>query len=152
MGKKLDELGKGEPQVDPEICQHPQDQVIRKSNKNANTGKGMDWWLCKVCKTRWARLQISDLNQDSEPRDSDVYPLGKHAGKTYVEILTNHPSYAAWIIQTAEEEAESHEQLKRFAAYLVQSQTDPVQRSSLEAMDADTDQEYPWIDTEDQDL
>ena len=78
--------------------------------------------------------------------------MGKHAGKTYVEILTNHPSYAAWIIQTAEEEVDSHEQLIRFAKYLTQSQSDPVQRTSMDAMDADTDQEYPWIDTEDQEL
>ena len=36
MGKKLDKPGEGTPQVDPEMCQHPQDQVIRKSNKSGN--------------------------------------------------------------------------------------------------------------------
>ncbi len=92
----------------------------------------------------------TEFNPDTEPRDSDIYPMGRHAGKTYIEILTNHPSYAAWIVQTAEEETDSHEQLKRFARYLNQMNT--VQRTSMEAMDADTDEEYPWINADDQEL
>ena len=89
MGKKLPGAGQGDPEVDPELCQHPQDKIIRKSNKSVRDGvtKGMDWWLCKACKTRWERFSADSINQSEEPQDSDIYPLGKHAGKTYVEIL-----------------------------------------------------------------
>ena len=52
------------------------------------------------------------------PTGSDLVNFGKHSDKKYKEILEECPSYAEWILTTADKNPESSWRLKRLAQWL----------------------------------
>lgn len=52
---------------------------------------------------------------------SEKMTLGRHAGKTFQEIREQYPKYGEWVVKTATEETECHDQLRKLATYLLQA-------------------------------
>ena len=86
------------------------------------------WWTCKDCHTRWERIQMPN-REDRAPADQDPLVFGKHVGKTYAEVYQRHPSYARWVVTTAQEADDPQPDLVRFALYC-------LHRSNLEDQEA----------------
>ena len=65
-------------------------------------------------------LELQKSQPETQPaRDSDIYNLGRHKGKTYLQIYTQENSYCEWLIRTAIEEGRaSHPELQRMANYI----------------------------------
>ena len=52
------------------------------------------------------------------PTSSDLVNFGKHSDEKYKEILEECPSYAEWVVTTANESPEASWRLKRLAMWL----------------------------------
>ena len=53
------------------------------------------------------------------PRGEEILFFGKHMGKTFAHVFDNLPSYAQWVVRTAQEHGEEAQpQLLRLARYL----------------------------------
>ena len=121
VGKMLPNLGQGAVDKanathDPEICTHPQDQMMRRANKDLKS------WICKACLTRWERKPLSEFAPRSETlTHHDLITFGKMVGKKYIAIWDDL-DYANWVHMTAEQEKTSCPALKRLARYITQNQ------------------------------
>ena len=55
-----------------------------------------------------------------EPEDNEFVGFGKYGDKTYLEVWSEHPSYASWVLTTNQESDSPHWRLRRFARWLQQ--------------------------------
>ena len=89
--------------------------------------------------------------EDRAPEDQDPLVFGKHVGKTYAEVYQHHPPYAMWAVTTAQEADDPHQDLVRFARYVIcrRNQEDEEAREAREVAAAP---EYPmdWDMTEEE--
>ena len=112
VGKQLSP-GEGRVEVDPEQCRHPLDRMKRHGNRTSK------WWTCHQCQSRWERMTIEQAMPTGIPRGTETLLFGKHVGQTFAHVFDNLPSYAQWVIKTAQEHGdEAHPQLLRLAKYL----------------------------------
>jgi len=155
VGKQLATKAAGEPHVDPLMCDHPESQMKGRSNEKKSTKEpgaivGLKWWTCERCKTRWERFSFKETLQDMPPRPTDLVMFGKHKMRSYLEIQTEFPDYARWVIETAENDTECSPELRHLAKFLVIDQDPNAERSVTfqEPMETDSDLEYPedWDD------
>ena len=115
----------------PELCTHPNSSMVRRGNApQVVEGQKIQkkWWTCKDCHMRWERIQMPN-REDRAPEDTDPLVFGKHVGKTYAEVFQRHPSYAHWVVTTAQEADDPQPDLVRFALYC-------INRSNLEDQEA----------------
>ena len=117
MGKMLPPSA-GVPSQDPSMCQHPPTSVTRRANKSHQ------WWTCKECKSRWERMDLTEVQPQGPLNDLDLVTFGRHMGHTYEEVFQDI-HYAQHILQTAEQEA-NNPPLRRLAQYLAQKEADTV--------------------------
>ena len=68
VGKELPTKGEGVPKMDPAMCPHTESEMVRKSNARKD-GKGMSWWTCTQCKTRWERFTLDEAAQSKEAKE-----------------------------------------------------------------------------------
>ena len=122
MGKQLerskpDTMIAKQAKADPTLCQHPSEQLKPKSNKK--DGKGIDWFVCLGCASRWERMKLTDVEPKSQMfTDKDLVTFGDYLGKTYSDVWRD-PVTAQHIIRTAEIEKSASPALKRLALYLI---------------------------------
>jgi hypothetical protein len=138
VGKPL-QPGKGIPQVDPQMCNHPTSEMKRRGNKK-NT-KGGTWWTCSLCLSRWERMDLP--TETGNPKSTEIMLTGPHEGKTFQEIWENEHQYCHWIRLTADTnppetnpDSRNNQQIYRLAHYLHQMET-----VGSEAMNWDDDDE-----------
>ena len=112
VGRKYTKATKGTPEVDPAVCSHAAQNMRSRGNGRQN------WWTCIACLTRWERIPIEIKDAGADATDHDVLAFGKHAGKTYLEVLTDHPSYAKWVISTDEYGDNTNKQFAHFARWI----------------------------------
>ena len=112
VGRKYPKPSKGSPEVDPAVCPHNPQYLKPRGNGRQN------WWTCVACLTRWERIPIEIKEEGADAKDSDVLAFGKHAGKTYLEVLTDYPSYTRWVISTDEHGDNTNKQFAHFARYI----------------------------------
>ena len=130
--------GEGRVEMDPEQCQHPTDRMKRAGNKAAK------WWTCQQCQSRWTRMSLEDAVPTGIPRGSEILFFGKHVGKTFAHVFDNLPSYAQWVIRTAQEHGEEAQpQLLRLAKYLAR------RARQTELGQTQSDMEENWFMEED---
>ena len=100
---------------DPIICQHPSGKMQARGGRN-----DLRWWCCQACGTRWDRIPLSkyEPTQTTQSSGKDLVTFGKHAGKTYDQVLQSYPGYCEWVMKTAEEGDDVGVQLIKFARYL----------------------------------
>ena len=133
VGAPLDKPAAGTPEVDPAICDHPANRMKGRSNLDEKKGKGMKWWTCDKCKQRWERLDLTKLAETETPQDDDLVRFGKHQGRTYLEILTEFPQYAQWVIDTTMTETdECSPGLTHLANYLKPRMTTQMDDEELQ--------------------
>ena len=53
-----------------------------------------------------------------EPEDQEYVGFGKFGDKTYLEVWTENPSYASWVLTTNQESDSPHWRLRRMARWL----------------------------------
>ena len=149
--------GSGVATQSAETCHHPETEMSRRGTAKMHTTNPATnpptkimimWWTCRLCQSRWARHPIPDYGT-SEAQDNDVMCFGKHAGKTYVEVLLTCPTYCDWVLMTAESGESPSPQLMRFAAY-IQRQRQPqqarVNQQPATAMDFEEGYAEEWED------
>ena len=126
VGKPLSP-GEGTVEVDPTQCQHPVQRMKRHGNRSSK------WWTCHACQSRWERMKAEDSIPTGTPKGTEILLFGKHVGLTFSHVFDHLPSYAQWVIRTAQEHGdESQPQLLRLAKYLSQrvTQAELVQTQS----------------------
>ena len=129
--------------MDPQLCQHPEADMKKGGNKDT-----CKWWTCARCLLRWERKSMEEVQGTSnEPTDMDYITFGKHSGARYKDVYENDQQYCQWVVNTARREPlMSSVELRRFAAYLQQTEKD----------NADLEQHLMWFETpldmEDEDL
>ena len=119
VGKVLDKPAQGPIITDPSLCEHPYNKMKRHGNKTTK------WWTCTECQTRFERKELEDLKPAGPMRDQDLVLFGMHVGKTYLQIYNEQPSYAQWVMQTAES-GDSSPDLARLARYLARKEQEDV--------------------------
>jgi hypothetical protein len=92
------------------LCQHPTTSIKQGGNKHER------WFTCLDCTTRWKRTPIPD--QSGPPSGQDLLLFGRYASEIYHQVYLNHPQYALWVLQTAQESPQASPQLLRFAQYI----------------------------------
>jgi hypothetical protein len=92
------------------LCQHPTTSIKAGGNKHER------WFTCSDCTMRWQRTPIPE--QSGPPSGQDLLLFGRYASETYHLVCQNHPQYALWVLQTAQESGQSSPQLMRFAQYI----------------------------------
>ena len=152
VGKELPTKGEGVPKMDPAMCPRPESEMVRKSNARKD-GKGLVWWTCAQCKTRWERFTLEDAARNKEPKDNDVVTFGKHQGRTYLDIRENFPDYSNWVMMTYEtENFAAGVGLAHLAKYLQLKIEKEAAEVAADQNFPETDDEmmYPeeWLDTE----
>ena len=89
VGKKLPTPANGVATVDLAKRSHLDQSMVRHSNqrrdKKTHELKGLSWWTCTMCKTRWTRHNLADAAQ-STPQDTDLVTYGKYLGSTYEQL------------------------------------------------------------------
>ena len=157
VGKKLDNdwkpKDKRPKEADPNICQHPENRMERASNKRPD-GKGMDSWICKMCHTRWERLQVNQVAATATAKDTDLVMFGKHQGRTYLEILTEFPKYRDWVIEASQQDpSQMSPAMAHLAKYLSTNTPETLDSGPLQddEMSAASDELYPsgWTQEDD---
>ena len=97
---KLLRRGQTLTEIDPNECTHPDHRMLRRGNSHEK------WWQCNLCASRWLRFTPASQVQE-QPQDEDVLTFGKYAGKTHLQVYTEHQPYCQWAIQTATEDREN---------------------------------------------
>ena len=107
---------------DPLTCPHPDTAMAPRGNAHMNV-RGekiqVNWWICKLCNSRWDRQPIPAHQNPDEPQDSDRLTFGKHLGKTYLEVYNTEPNYCSWAIETVQHGEHPSKELRRLAEYLL---------------------------------
>ena len=79
------------------------------------------------------------------PSGTETLLFGKHVGQTFSHVFDNLPSYAQWVIRTAQEHGdEAQPQLLRLAKYLAR------RARQTELGQTQSDMEENWFQEEDQ--
>ena len=90
-----------------------------RQDKNTLEMKGLSWWTCTLCKTRWSRHTYAEAAQTTVPQDEDPMVYGRYIGSTYRQIYEGYPEYATWVLQTAQQKPQTtHPTLLQLAKYL----------------------------------
>ena len=66
---------------------------------------------------------LKDVASTQTAQDDDLVQFGKHKGRTYKEIHDEFPTYATWVVMTAQEETDASPGLLHLAKYLSERQT-----------------------------
>ena len=104
--------------MDPAMCQHPEEHMAHRGNKTSQ------WWICKKCASRWARMDFAQVNPSADPLDDDLVTFGKHLGKTYTQVYASDPGYCEWVMQTVSQgESANAPALERLAHFIHTKQT-----------------------------
>ena len=97
---KLLRRGQTLTEIDPNECSHPEHRMTRRGNRHET------WWQCNLCASRWLRFTPA-TQVPQEPEDEDVLTFGKFAGKTHLQVFTEHQQYCKWALRTAKEDLEN---------------------------------------------
>ena len=82
-------------------------------------------------------MKAEDSIPTGTPKGTEILLFGKHVGLTFSHVFDHLPSYAQWVIRTAQEHGdESHPQLLRLAKYLSQK----VKQAELVQTQSDTEE------------
>ena len=77
---------------------------------------------------------------------SEILSFGRHAGKTYDQMIEQHADYCQWAVMTIEQDAGSASpELRRFAEYVVRKEQEAV----LQHEDRKRDTEWMNIQSSD---
>ena len=109
VGTKLEKLRGGIQHADPEICEHPDAHMKRRGNGKSKS------WTCDLCKTGWKRLP---LNASETPLPTDLVMFGRHRGRTFLDIATEFPDYAHFVVKSSNEEPDQPANFDRLARFL----------------------------------
>ena len=119
MGKPLTPSTAKKAAVDPVMCKHPTSHMRKRSNKKEC--KGLNWFTCLQCNSRWERLKPSDLEDSGVPvpayNAEDLVTFGKHTGSTLLEVWIQDRQYCEWAMQTMEEDPSCSAGLKTLALF-----------------------------------
>ena len=71
---KPKEPGDGVVQIDPRLCQHPEQKMKPRGNRSDK------WWTCESCQSRWERRSLESLIQTGPVTGGEIMLTGRHLG------------------------------------------------------------------------
>ena len=88
---------------------------------------------------------MTEIYRRVEPRGSDYVGFGKFSAKTYAELLADVPSYADWVVKTAQESDTADPKLVRLSRWIVKARDvkDPVAPAPTRGYQI-KEPEIPW--------
>ena len=67
------------------------------------------------------------ITEKYEPTGTELVGFGEYANAKFQDVRLKYPSYATWVINTAQESKESAWRLRRLATWLIKNQDAPLQ-------------------------